>query len=130
MNTADIRATALRLLTDIAPEADPLSETTLDPSPAFSRRDFESGALLLGDGGIGGKAQGLVFFRSMLEAEYEPERFPGIEVGVCPYENASTTVARTQPLVVQPVTITVSTFWRTRNVMSGVWKNIDGPFLQ
>jgi hypothetical protein len=39
-------------------------------------------------------------------------------------------VARTQPLVVQPVTITVSTFCFTRKVISGVWKNIDGAFLQ
>jgi len=26
--------------------------------------------------------------------------------------------------------MTVSTFCRTRNVMSGVWKNMDGAFLQ
>ncbi len=39
-------------------------------------------------------------------------------------------VARTQPLVVQPVTSTVSTPSRTSQVMSGVWKNIDGAFLQ
>ncbi len=39
-------------------------------------------------------------------------------------------VALTQPLVVHPVTNNVSTFSFTNQVMSGVWKNIDGAFLQ
>jgi hypothetical protein len=36
----------------------------------------------LGDGQPGGKAQGLVFFNDMLRAEYDPGRFPAIDVGV------------------------------------------------
>ena len=36
----------------------------------------------IGDGQPGGKAQGLLFFRDMLKAEFDPERFSKIEVGV------------------------------------------------
>ncbi len=43
---------------------------------------------------------------------------------------ASTVVALTQPLVTQPVAMVVSTLCLARNVTSGVWKNIDGAFLQ
>jgi hypothetical protein len=36
----------------------------------------------IGDGKTGGKASGLLFFRDMLEAEFDPAKFPTIEVGV------------------------------------------------
>ncbi len=39
------------------------------------------------------------------------------------------TLARMQPLVTQPVTITVSTRSLTKNGTTGVWKKIDGPVL-
>ena len=45
------------------------------------------------------------------------------------YENASTTVARTQPLVVMPVTITVSMFWWMSRLARSVPKKPLGLVL-
>jgi hypothetical protein len=50
-----------------------LSESLLDQEGLPTR---------IGDGQPGGKAQGLLFFRDMLKAEFDPERFSKIEVGV------------------------------------------------
>ena len=58
----------------------------------FSRSAFDSGTLRLGNGEIGGKAQGLVFFSTMLEAEYDPARLPEIEVTVPPFAVLTTSV--------------------------------------
>ncbi|HZL86092.1 MAG TPA: PEP/pyruvate-binding domain-containing protein [Candidatus Krumholzibacteria bacterium] len=58
----------------------------------FSRSAFDSGTLRLGGGDIGGKAQGLVFFSTMLEAEYDPTRLPEIEVTVPPFAVLTTSV--------------------------------------
>jgi hypothetical protein len=58
----------------------------------FSRSAFDSGTLRLGNGEIGGKAQGLVFFSTMLEAEYDASRLPAIEVTVPPFAVLTTSV--------------------------------------
>ena len=58
----------------------------------FDRRDFDSGNARLGEGELGGKAQGLVFFNQMLGAEWDPSRFPEIEVVVPPFAVITTDV--------------------------------------
>ena len=44
--------------------------------------DTGDGFTRIGNGDLGGKANGLVFFKDMLVAEYDPGQFPQIEVGV------------------------------------------------
>lgn len=66
----------------------------------FSRSEFDAGTLRLGNGEIGGKAQGLVFFATMLEAEYDPARMPEIEVTVPPFAVLTTSVF--EAFVAQP----------------------------
>ncbi len=44
--------------------------------------DTGDGFTRIGNGDLGGKANGLVFFQDMLVAEYDPGQFPQIEVGV------------------------------------------------
>lgn len=51
-------------------------------SPADPVAGWREGLVRIGSGEIGGKANGLVFFRDMLEAEFPGEKFPGIEVAV------------------------------------------------
>ena len=60
--------------------------------PAARRQLFERGELRIGEGEIGGKANGLVFFRAMLEAEFDPSRFPEIDAGVPPFAVIATGV--------------------------------------
>jgi len=68
-----------------------MSEVSKSPG-GFSRSAFNSGTLRLGNGEIGGKAQGLVFFSMMLEAEYDAARLPEIEVTVPPFAVLTTSV--------------------------------------
>jgi phosphoenolpyruvate synthase/pyruvate phosphate dikinase len=49
------------------------------------RQLFDRGELRLGTGELGGKAAGLVFFNAMLAAEFDPAKFPRIDVGVPPF---------------------------------------------
>src|SRR5881397_812685 len=58
----------------------------------FDRTEWAAGTSRLGGGEIGGKAQGLVFFHSMIEAEYERARLPGIEVSVPPFAVVTTEI--------------------------------------
>jgi len=58
----------------------------------FDRSAFDSGTLHVGMGEIGGKAQGLVFFAAMLDAEYDPARLPGIDVTVPPFAVLTTSI--------------------------------------
>ncbi len=46
------------------------------------RASFERGDLRIGGGELGGKANGLVFFSAMLEAEVDPANFPELEIRV------------------------------------------------
>ena len=50
--------------------------------PQDLRTRFDRGELRLGDGDLGGKGAGLVFFNAMLQAEFEASRFPEIETAV------------------------------------------------
>ncbi len=65
---------------------------TNEDTQEFNRIAFDSGALHVGTGEIGGKAQGLVFFATMLEAEYDPAQLPGIDVTVPPFAVLTTSV--------------------------------------
>ena len=56
------------------------------------RRLFEGGEMRIGEGEIGGKANGLVFFKAMLEAEFDPSRFPEIATSVPPFAVLATGV--------------------------------------
>jgi hypothetical protein len=63
-----------------------MSKTGFDRAdvPPFDRGFFRSPEPVtrIGDGEIGGKARGLVVIRDLLAAEFDPSRFPGIEVYV------------------------------------------------
>lgn len=63
-----------------------------DHPSSFNQAEWQSGTLRLGKGEIGGKAQGLVFFNSMIDAEYERSRMPGIEVSVPPFAVVTTEI--------------------------------------
>ena len=67
-------------------------DATPPRSAAFDRAQWTAGTLRLGDGEIGGKAQGLVFFNMMLEAEYDRTRLPWIDVSVPPFAVVTTEV--------------------------------------
>src|SRR3990170_3164915 len=51
------------------------NRTFLDPSTPLTR---------IGDGEIGGKAQGLAYIRGVLYPEFHPDRFPGIALDIPP----------------------------------------------
>ncbi|MGD2134502.1 MAG: hypothetical protein PVF27_00005, partial [Gemmatimonadales bacterium] len=60
-------------------------QTVTSPElPEFSRDFLQSGRRLLriGTGQIGGKAQGLVFIRDMLESTFEADSAPQVTVGI------------------------------------------------
>jgi pyruvate phosphate dikinase-like enzyme len=69
-----------------------MDRTTTAHPVEFDRTEWTSGTSRLGHGGIGGKAQGLVFFHTMIEAEYERARLPGIEVSVPPFAVVTTEI--------------------------------------
>ena len=50
----------------------------------FDRRFFEADEdfTVIGDGGIGGKAHGLAAVKQLLDADFDHERFPAIEVAI------------------------------------------------
>jgi hypothetical protein len=66
------------------------SESTL---PRFDRRFFESGEpfMQIGNGGVGGKAQGLVRARAILDEHLQPDRYPQFRI-----EIPTTTVLTTE----------------------------------
>jgi hypothetical protein len=58
------------------------SDPDVESRPVDPIRGWRDGFVQIGDGELGGKAHGLVFFREMLHAEYDPARHPEIEVTV------------------------------------------------
>ena len=69
-----------------------MTDSEVRAPAGFCRIDFDRGRSRLGNGELGGKAQGLVFFNQMLESEYDPSRFPQVEVVVPAFAVVSTDV--------------------------------------
>ena len=70
-----------------------MNQLVLDPDDPV--RGWSQGFLRIGRGELGGKANGLVFFRDMLAAEYPVDRFPQLPVAV-PASVAGAEVPATQ----------------------------------